>query len=569
MHPGTQSASNGHGTDRAPPARRSPAFAVQALTALAALAAIAPAHASAAAPLPAAAAVAGAESGAPAPSAPSPPAACGDGSSCVDRVLELENERLALMPAVAAWKWRHHAAISDPERERAVIADSAKLAASLGLASAPIERLFALQMQLASEVESASERSWRERGFDSSQPDLDLARDLRPRIDRLTEELLSALERAAPALSRPGFAARYAADADRQLQAAGWTPATRRELLGALGAIRRVAADAATHSTRLILLGTNGGPAINQFRSEPASLLIVDGTMYLIDAGSGTVEQIVKADFRPERIRTIFITHHHIDHDAGLPSLVAEIWFLRAWGHLEAPPTRVYGPPATSFLMHAALDYLSVSERIFRAGIPALEPAAPMFEAHDIDRDGLVLEDGTVRVTAAENTHFHFKSSSPRTGEDRSYAYRFDTPAGTVVFTGDTGPSEAVTRLASGADILVSEVCATCSPAAASPGGRAPGPPAGPSGGRPPLPAALAAEQRYHMLHEHVTPEEVGEMAAQAHVKVLVLTHLAPSAPETDMTLFTAGIAKHFKGPVIPGRDFLEYDLTAPPVPAR
>lgn len=493
------------------------------------------------------------EAAAPAAGATKP--SCTNEESCVARVLELENQRLALMPAVAAWKWRHHAPISDPARERVVIAESAKLAPSRGLEGAPIERLFALQIRLASDVETANHRLWRERGFDASQPDLDLARDLRPRIDQLTQELLSTLEIAAPVLSREDFVVRHTADAEQRLQAPGWSPATRRELLVALAAVRRVPAAAGAHSTRLILLGTNGGPVVNQFRSQPASLLIVDGRGYLIDAGSGTAHQLATADFRPERVRTIFITHHHIDHDAGLPSLIAAIWFANAWGHLEAPPTKLYGPPSTRFLVHAALDYLSVSERIFRAGVPSLAPAAPMFEARDIDHDGLVLDDGTVRVTAAENTHFHFKSSSPEAGEDKSYAYRFDTPSGSVVFTGDTGPSEAVIRLASDADILVSEICAVCSSSA---------PAVPPQAGRPQLPSQLAAQERFHMLHEHVTPDEVGEMAARARVKVLVLTHLAPNAPGTDMTMFTGVIAKHFAGTVIPGRDLLEYDLNAP-----
>jgi chorismate mutase-like protein len=487
--------------------------------------------------------------------------ACAGERSCVDRLLELENERLALMPAVAAWKWRHHAEVTDAARERAVIAQSAQLAGPLGLDSAPIERLFALQIRLAREVETACDRMWRERGFDPSQPDLDLARELRPRIDALTRELLATLEVAAPALARAGFAQRYSADAERLLRATGWTPAARGELLGTLGAVRLVRASgpAGAHTTRLILLGTNGGPVVNQFRSEPASLLVVDGTPYLIDAGSGTVRQLAKTAFRAERVRTIFITHHHIDHDAGLPSLIAAIWFANAWGHHEAPPTQIYGPPATRFLVRTALEYLSVSERIFRAGVPMLAPAAGMFEAHDVGHDGLVLDDGTVRVTAVENTHFHFKSSGPQTGRDRSYAYRFDTPAGSVVFTGDTGPSEAVTRLASGADVLVSEVCAACSPSAPAPARQA---------SQPQLPPELAAQERFHMLHEHVTPDEVGEMAARAHVKVLVLTHLAPSAPGTDTTILTAGIAKHFGGAVIPGMDLLEYDLNAPAAPA-
>jgi chorismate mutase-like protein len=518
-------------------------LAATARTTVADAAPIAPA-----APIEAAAAIAGATK-------PS----CTDEGSCVTRALELENERLALMPLVAAWKWRHHAPISDPARERVVIAESAKLAPSLGLDGVPIERLFALQIRLANDVETASHRLWRERGFDSSQPDLDLARNLRPRIDRLTQELLSTLGIAAPALSRQDFVVHYTADAERLLQASGWTPATRRELLVALAAVRPAPVAAGAHSTRLILLGTNAGPVVTQFRSQPASLLIVDGRGYLIDAGSGTLRQLATADYRPERVRTIFITHHHIDHDAGLPSLIAAIWFANAWGHIDAPPTKVYGPPSTQFLVHAALEYLSVSERIFRAGVPALAPAAPMFEARDIDHDGLVLDDGTVRVTAAENTHFHFKSSSPEAGEDRSYAYRFDTPAGSVVFTGDTGPSEAVIRLASDADVFVSEICAVCSSSA--PAVPQAGPP---QAGRSPLPPQLAEQERYHLLHEHVTPDEVGEMAARARVKVLVLTHIAPNAPGTDMTMFTGVIAKHFAGTVIPGRDLLEYDLNTP-----
>jgi len=69
------------------------------------------------------------------------------------------------------------------------------------------------------------------------------------------------------------------------------------------------------------------------------------------------------------------------------------------------------------------------------------------------------------------------------------------------------------------------------------------------------------------MVHEHLTPDAVGDMAARAHVKVLVLTHLGPSPPGADMTIFTAAIAKRFAGPVIPGRDFLEYDLNVSAAP--
>lgn len=161
-----------------------------------------------------------------------------DEASRVERVLALEDERLALMPAVAAWKWQHHAPVTDPGRERVVIGASVKLASPLGLDPAPIERLFELQVRLASAVEADLHRSWQARGYAFTGPVPDLGRELRPRLDRLTAELVRALYLAAPAFSRTGFEARYAPAADRQLKAAGWSAATRRELLAALGAVR-------------------------------------------------------------------------------------------------------------------------------------------------------------------------------------------------------------------------------------------------------------------------------------------------------------------------------------------
>lgn len=312
------------------------------------------------------------------------------------------------------------------------------------------------------------------------------------------------------------------------------------------------AADAGrpTHSTRIIFLGTYGGPKAVKFRSEPATLLVADGAPYLVDVGAGTDRQLAWAGFRYSDVKAVFITHHHIDHDGGLVPFISLTWFEKAWHHLPPTSLGIYGPPSTTYLVHTALDYLSVSERIFRAGVPALPPSAGMFDAHDIAKDGLFFTDGDVRVTAAQNTHFHFPSRTPEGDLDRSYAYRFDTPAGAVVFTGDTGPSDAVVKLAEGADVLVSEVCA-CGD----------GPPK--SDGSPVRPPnGLDAQQTFHMEHEHVTPEEVGAMAARAHVKTVILTHFVPGDDdETDVTKYTAGVKKSFSGPVIAARDLFEFDL--------
>jgi ribonuclease BN (tRNA processing enzyme) len=58
-------------------------------------------------------------------------------------------------------------------------------------------------------------------------------------------------------------------------------------------------------------------------------------------------------------------------------------------------------------------------------------------------------------VTAVENTHFHFHEMGPASASEKSYSYRFETPDRVIVFTGDTGPSDAVTELARGADLPI------------------------------------------------------------------------------------------------------------------
>lgn len=295
--------------------------------------------------------------------------------------------------------------------------------------------------------------------------------------------------------------------------------------------------------TRIILLGTAAGPIPRKERSQPANLLIVGGRPYLIDAGNGVARQLAHVGLAPSDVRTVFITHHHIDHNADMGALMAFAWVEDAKrNNPTAGPVRFYGPVATNELVQAAYKFLSVSERIFRAGVP-MPPATGKFEGHDIQADGVFFQDDRVKVTAVENTHYHGAAPSA----DKSYAYRFDTPDRSVVFCGDSGPSEALTRLATGADVLVCEVneleSAMLAVAATT---------------KLPPPALQAL--RTHMSKKHMTPEQLGLLAQKAAVKSVVLTHISPGLDgETDASRYTSGVRQHFQGTVIAGRDLMQF----------
>jgi|SRR5579872_1065274 len=180
-------------------------------------------------------------------------------ASAVGRVFELADARLAVMPAVAAVKWKTHAPIYDPPRESAVIQRAKDLAAPMGLAGAAIGRLFELQARLAREVQGRLHAQWQANGFADQGPATTLA-ELRPRLDGLTIALLQAIYVAAPELQQPDFATRYDALAEQALHSDGWSGEGRRELLAQLAQIRRTPVPVLQRiaATGVLRVGTTG-----------------------------------------------------------------------------------------------------------------------------------------------------------------------------------------------------------------------------------------------------------------------------------------------------------------------
>jgi ribonuclease BN (tRNA processing enzyme) len=110
-----------------------------------------------------------------------------------------------------------------------------------------------------------------------------------------------------------------------------------------------------------------------------------------------------------------------------------------------------------------------------------------------------------------------------------------------VVFSGDTTRSDALVRLARGADVLVHEVMYL--PGIEDLVRRLPN----------------ANRLREHLLAAHTLPEDVGRIAARAGVKILVLSHFVPGDnPSITDEQWTEGVRKYFSGRIIVGKDLME-----------
>ncbi len=122
-----------------------------------------------------------------------------------------------------------------------------------------------------------------------------------------------------------------------------------------------------------------------------------------------------------------------------------------------------------------------------------------------------------------------------------AFAYRFDGPDRSIVISGDTARSDAVVRLAKGADVLVHEALWL------------------PAVDQIVQGAAHAATLKQHILASHTAAEDCGRVAEAAGVKTLVLSHLLPpDNPLITDQMWIDAASKYFRGRVVVGKDLME-----------
>ena len=292
----------------------------------------------------------------------------------------------------------------------------------------------------------------------------------------------------------------------------------------------------------LITLGTAGGPSLARHRAQSSNLLTVNGTRYVIDAGEGVARRIARAGVNVRDIGPIFITHHHDDHIGGLGSLLS-----LAWDRQRTAPIDVYGPPRTSELIQAAIGYFTISAEIRIADGGRTVPIEEVFFGHDVG-PGKIYQDENINVTAVENSHFSFHAGQAA-GKHKSYSYRFETPDRVIVFTGDTGASDAVTELATGADLLITETssCEARKDAMIKDGRW-----------QSMTPAEQAGIMR-QATQGHMSLDDIARLARQANVKTLVLSHLTQTVGPDMYALWAEDVRKKFSGQVLVAEDLMVF----------
>ena len=276
-------------------------------------------------------------------------------------------------------------------------------------------------------------------------------------------------------------------------------------------------------ATKLVLLGTGGGPAPKVTRAAPAQAVVVDGVTYVVDCGNGVARQMARAKLAFGSLRAVFVTHHHSDHNADFGNL-----FLLLWAGGLDRPVDAYGPPPLAAMtgQFLALNACDIATRIADEGRP---PLAPLIRPHDVDAAGEVYRDERVRVTCALVRHPPVVPA---------FAFRFDTADRSIVFSGDTAPCDSLVALAQGADVLVHEVMHAPSLDAIC--ARLPN----------------ATRLREHLLASHTTEDQVGAIAREARVRTLVLTHFVP-ADGVPAETWREAAARHFAGPIVVGEDLM------------
>jgi ribonuclease BN (tRNA processing enzyme) len=260
---------------------------------------------------------------------------------------------------------------------------------------------------------------------------------------------------------------------------------------------------------KVVIIGS-GASVPDPDRCGPSQVVEVGNEPLLFDCGPGTGMNLMRAGITPVAISQIFLTHLHMDHCLELPSVVFGSYLMG-----KKDKVHIFGPPGTT-------DFCKLTfERVY-AYVPEIVRIVRKEELEITPNEvyqGLVCRTDNYRVLSTPVEHGF-----------TTIAFRIESKEGTVVISGDTRPSNSVIELAKGADLLIHE----CS-----------------------VPDDMA---KFAQDSHHSTASEVGNVADQAGVKRVLLTHLFPQTKGRESDIVHS-VRSRFHGEVILSHDLLKVDV--------
>jgi len=290
---------------------------------------------------------------------------------------------------------------------------------------------------------------------------------------------------------------------------------------------------------KVTLLGT-GSPVPMSNRASSGYLVEFGDEMLVFDHGAGAHQNFLRAGKRAVDLNTIFFTHLHTDHCLDYARLVHSRWDQGAG---QIPDLKVYAPSymqrMTDLLFgengvyHNDLDgrmNSAGSQRVYlnRGGkLPRKRPQPEITPLYD----GQVIETDNWKITVRKVFH--------QPDQIEPYAFRLETTDGVLVYSGDTGPCEAIEELSQGADMLI-HMCYFISGSFMKPG------------------QTLTSSGH----------REAARTAAKAGVKTLVATHFTPQMDALGVKeKCLAEMREIFDGRIIWGEDLMEIPIEGNEIP--
>jgi len=258
----------------------------------------------------------------------------------------------------------------------------------------------------------------------------------------------------------------------------------------------------------------SGGPELQDKRASSSYLVWQDGqARALVDAGSGSSLRFGESGAKMSQLDVILFTHFHVDHSADFPALIFSSWFEE-----RDRPLPVYGPagnsvfPSTVGFVHAFFNNQNGVYRYLSELLVPQENGSYKLQPHNVAGDG-------TSSAAFRGEHLSAYATRVIHGSVPALAWRVEIGGKSIAFSGDTnGQGADLVNLAKDADLFIAHNAV-------------------PEG-------AIGLERRLHM-----PPSVIGQIAQQAHVKRLVLSHrmLRTLGKEEQSQ---SEIRKSFSGPV-------------------